>query len=160
MMQKADHERFMHAAIREALAAEMGGNPPFGAVLVRKGRVIASGRNTKTTTGRRIGHAEIQALWELRDGGRAARAETTLYATVEPCAMCLGAALFTGLGRIVYGTPDPLGGAVAMFSAHPVYGAWLPEVVGGVLEAECEALRLRAMEQAEGWTETNGGRET
>ncbi len=55
--------------------------------------------------------------------------------------MCLGAITFAGIRTVVFGASDPEGGAVDMFSRHPTYRTWMPQIIGGVLEEECEALK-------------------
>lgn len=65
--------------------------------------------------------------------------------------MCLGAILFAGIRTVVYGARDPEGGATRMFQEHPVYRKWMPEVIGGIRENECEALKnLPAFRKAPG----------
>lgn len=141
----ADHEAFMRLAIEQALVAEERGDAPIGAVIVRAGAVIGAGSNSRTTRAQGALHAELGAI--LDAGERLGRRPdgVTLYSTLEPCAMCLGAVVFAGIREVVYGAEDPLGGAVAMFRAHAIYREWMPQVTGGVLERECLELRLRAM---------------
>ena len=104
---------YMGLALDEAGRALAAGEVPIGAVVVLGGRVIASGHNMPLTSNDPTAHAEIVAL---RQAGTEARnyrlTGAVLYATVEPCAMCCGAAIHARLGRLVYGAPDPKGGAV------------------------------------------------
>ena len=101
-------EAMMREAHREAEAAAADGEVPVGAVVVLNGRVIARGRNRSIRDRDPTAHAEIVAL-------RAAGAETenyrlvgaTVYATVEPCAMCAGALVWARVERLVYGAADP-----------------------------------------------------
>ncbi len=65
----------------------------------------------------------------------------TIYSTLEPCAMCLGAITFAGINRLIYGADDPEGGAVKLFQSDPFYKEWMPEVIEGVLKDECEGLK-------------------
>ena len=95
----ADDERFMRLALDEARR----GDYPFGAVIVRDGEVIARGRNLGKTDGDPTAHGEMVAIRRcLADRGRAALAGSTLYASGEPCAMCMGAIIWCSIGRLVY----------------------------------------------------------
>jgi tRNA(Arg) A34 adenosine deaminase TadA len=136
-----DHETWMARAIEEARAAAADGEGPVAALIVRGGDVLAVGRNTKTSERCGFAHAELNALLAARPTLGRRPVGCALYTTLEPCGMCLGAVTFSGIRTLVYGAQDPEGGAVAMFRRHPVYRAWMPETVGGVLEAECEALK-------------------
>jgi tRNA(Arg) A34 adenosine deaminase TadA len=97
-----DHLRRAIALAREAREE---GNAPFGAVLVGEdGRVLAEGRNTVNTERDVTGHAEtnlMRKVWRLQDADMLA--DSTLYASGEPCAMCAGAIFWGGVGRVVYG---------------------------------------------------------
>ena len=102
----------MRAALAEALDAYEDGEVPVGAVVVRAGRIIGRGHNQRERLQDPTAHAEMLALtaaaafvgsWRLED--------CTLYATLEPCAMCAGAIVLARLPRLVYGTPDPKAGA-------------------------------------------------
>jgi len=114
---------------------------PAAAIIVRRDTVLGVGRNTKTTEQSGFAHAEVNALLAAKPLlGRRPKG-CVLYSTLEPCAMCLGAITFAGIGAVVYGAPDPEGGAVSMFKRHPTYRGWMPQVVAGVLREECEALK-------------------
>jgi tRNA(adenine34) deaminase len=108
-----DDVKWMREAIRRANRAEAAGDVPIGAVVVRGGRVIGSGFNTRQAKGDPTGHAEIAAIrraakrmgdWRLVD--------CTLYVTLEPCPMCAGAIVNARVTRLVYGADDPKMGAV------------------------------------------------
>jgi tRNA(adenine34) deaminase len=141
--QLADDERWMQRALELARWAEVDGEVPVGAVLVLDGEVIGEGCNRPIAAHDPTAHAEILAL-------RAAAARlgnyrlpgTTLYATLEPCVMCAGAVIQARLRRVVFGTPDPRGGAAG--SVFDILGTdrlnHRVEVAGGVLEAECARL--------------------
>jgi len=136
-----EYETWMARAIAEARSSSADGDGPVGAILVRDGVSIGTGRNTKTSTRSGFAHAELNALLDARaDLGRRPRG-VTLYTTLEPCAMCLAAAMYAGVSRLVYGASDPGGGAVAMFAADSHHRALMPEIVSGVLREECEALK-------------------
>lgn len=91
--------RFMRMALDEARQGDF----PFGAVIVRDGSVIARGRNLGRTTDDPTAHGEMVAIRRcLADHGSAALRGSTLYTSGEPCAMCMGAILWTHVGRLVY----------------------------------------------------------
>ncbi len=107
------HDAPMAQALAEARAALEHDDVPVGAVVVHDGRVIAARHNERELTHDPAAHAEILAM---RDASRALGQwrldECTLYVTLEPCAMCAGAAVNARLGRLVYGAHDPKAGAV------------------------------------------------
>jgi len=95
----ADDERFMRMALDEARQADF----PFGAVIVRDGSVIARGRNLGRTTGDPTAHGEMVAIRRCAaEHGGAALRGSTLYTTGEPCVMCMGAILWSRVGRLVF----------------------------------------------------------
>ena len=133
-------EQFMRRALEEAEAARDSGEVPVGAILVRGGEVIARGRNAVISTSDPTAHAEIVALREAaRATGNYRLTGTTLYCTIEPCAMCAGAIVHARVERLVYGALDPKAGAVEThfsicttdFLNHRV------DVQGGILESDC-----------------------
>lgn len=107
-----DDTRYMGLALDEARAALVSGEVPVGAVIVLDDRVIGRGHNQPIGLKDPTAHAEVlalraaaQVMGNYRLGG------ATLYATVEPCAMCCGAAVLARVTRLVYGAPDPKAGA-------------------------------------------------
>ena len=95
----ADDERYMSLALDEARQGDF----PFGAVIVRDGQVLARGRNLGRTNGDPTAHGEMIAIRRcLVDHGAAALQGSTLYTSGEPCAMCMGAILWCGIGRLVF----------------------------------------------------------
>lgn len=144
-------ERWLRHAMQLAERAAGEGEVPVGAVLVgADGELLAEGWNRPIALHDPTAHAEIMAM---RAGaaalGNYRLSGSTLYVTLEPCAMCAGAIIHARVGRLVYGAQDPKAGAV-----HSVYDlisrpqlnhvvAW----VGGLLEAEC-AEQLRAFFRA------------
>jgi len=136
-----NHERWMTELVERARAAATEGEAPIAAMIVQRERVVNIGRNTKASEQCGFAHAELNALLgaKVRLGRRPEGA--VLYSTLEPCAMCLGAVIFAGIDTVVYGASDPKGGAVGMFQRDPVYRDWMPEIVAGVLEKECEGLK-------------------
>ena len=104
--------QFMEMAIEEARACAEAGEVPIGAVLVCQGEVLARGGNHTIRDCDPTAHAEIVVLREAaKKLGNHRLAETTLYVTLEPCAMCAGAIVQARVPRLVYGADDPRGGA-------------------------------------------------
>ena len=134
---------FMRLALEQAKTARAAGEVPVGAVLVSADRVIAGGANRPIASHDPTAHAEVEAL---RSGGRALGSyrltDTTLYVTLEPCAMCAMAIVHARVRRLVFGTWDPRAGAAG--SVTDIFT--LPglnhrvDVFGGVLMEECGSL--------------------
>lgn len=138
-----DHEHFMRLALDQAALAQTLNEVPVGAVLVLDGAVIGAGYNQPITAHDPTAHAEVVAL----RGAAAALANyrlsgSTMYVTVEPCLMCVGAMVHARVGTVVYGATEPRAGAiVSMTSAHEFGGLnHRLAAVGGVLEDECRAI--------------------
>jgi tRNA(adenine34) deaminase len=103
---------WMAMALRLAVTAGRRGEVPVGAVVVRDGRVVGRAGNASIATSDPAGHAEVRALRAAaRRAGNHRLPGATLYVTLEPCAMCMGAAVQARIARLVYGCPDPKGGA-------------------------------------------------
>ena len=134
---------WMRLALAEARAAAQAGEVPVGAVVVRGGQVIATGRNTPVQSHDPTAHAEIAALRAAAQLlGNYRLEDCTLYATLEPCAMCSGAVLHARLARVVFGATEPRTGAagsVVNLFAEPRLNHHTA-VQGGVLAKECAAL--------------------
>jgi tRNA(adenine34) deaminase len=143
-MTTVDHTTFMRAALREAAAAGAQGEVPVGAVLVSdSGEILASARNQTIRSCDPSAHAEILAL---RAASRKLKnyrlLNTTLYVTVEPCVMCMGAIIHARVARLVFGASDPKWGAAgSLFNlgADRRLNHQL-EIVSGVLEEQCRAV--------------------
>src|SRR5687767_617913 len=130
----------MQLALAEARKAHAAGEVPVGAVVVLGGTVVGAGFNQPISAHDPTAHAEVLAL-------RAAAAEignyrlsgSTLYVTVEPCLMCVGAMVHARVGLVVYGATEPKAGAVvSMTRAHELSGLnHRLDVISGVLEGEC-----------------------
>jgi tRNA(adenine34) deaminase len=140
----AMHEDFMRLAVREAELALAHDDVPVGAVIVdAAGEVIATGHNERELRQDPSAHAEMIALRAAaRAIGHWRLLGTTLYVTLEPCAMCAGAIVLARIPRVVYGTADPKAGAagsVLDILAEPRLNH-RPAVTPGVLQPECAAL--------------------
>ncbi len=110
--QKED-EGFMAQALTEADAARREAEVPVGAVVVRAGEVIGQGHNRREALAEPTSHAEILAIRQASQARASWRLEDcTLYVTLEPCVMCAGAIVQARIRRLVFGCPDPKGGAV------------------------------------------------
>lgn len=138
----ATDEEFMREALKLADHAAGRGEVPIGAVAVRAGEIVGSGANAPITTGDPTAHAEILALREAAQKlGNYRLADVTVYATVEPCAMCAGALVAARVKRLVFGTRDLRFGAVR--SKFRIADSDLlnhrVEIVEGVLAEECLA---------------------
>ena len=136
-------KRFMAMALDEARTAALEGEVPVGAVLVKGETVLARGRNRSVQTNDPTGHAEIVALREgAQRAGNYRLTGTTLYVTVEPCAMCAGALLHARVARLVFGCHDEKSGAAGSLLdvlGHPGLNHRV-DVLGGVLAKECKAV--------------------
>jgi len=139
-------EEFMRLALAEAGKALLAGEVPVGAVVVRGGEVIASAHNGPVGLRDPSAHAEILALRRAAAAeGNYRLAGATLYVTIEPCLMCAGALVHARVSRLVFGAPDPKGGAVVS-----LYGVLQDgrlnhrvEVTGGVLREACSEILSR-----------------
>jgi tRNA(adenine34) deaminase len=134
---------FMKAALAEAKVAATAGEIPVGAVLVRNGEIVARGLNRPVQDNDPTAHAEVMAIRAAAAEERNYRlADSTLYVTLEPCPMCVGAMLHARIGRLVFGAYDPKSGAAGSVIDlcddrrfnHRI------EVNGGLLEEQCSGL--------------------
>lgn len=144
----------MKKAFDEAKKAEQEGEVPIGALLVSdRNQVLAAEHNQTIQLNDPTAHAEILAL-------RAAAAQignfrllnTTLYVTVEPCPMCMGAAIHARVSHIVFGTRDPKWGAAASlynFAADQRFNH-RPKITEGICEADCKKLMQNFFRQKRG----------
>jgi tRNA(adenine34) deaminase len=133
----------MAQALAQARAAEAHGDVPIGAMIVHEGKAIAAAGNERELRRDPTAHAEILAIRAAAEalGGWRLPA-TTLYVTLEPCAMCAGAIVLARIPEVVFGAPDPKAGAagsVLDILAEPALNH-RPGVTGGVLSYECSAL--------------------
>jgi tRNA(adenine34) deaminase len=136
-------ERFMRRALELARRAQEEGEVPVGAVVVLDEQVIGEGWNRPISASDPTAHAEIQAMRAAASTRKNYRlVGATLYVTLEPCAMCVGAMFHARIRRVVFGAADPKTGAagstVNLFAEQRLNHHAL--VQGGVLAAECGAL--------------------
>jgi tRNA(adenine34) deaminase len=129
----------MRLALEQAVLGRAEGEVPVGAVLDRDGAVVGRGYNHPIGASDPTAHAEVLALREAaREAGNYRLPGATLYVTVEPCLMCVGAIVHARVSTVVYGAPDPKGGAVRSLlnpNALPLNHRF--ETVEGVLADEC-----------------------
>jgi tRNA(adenine34) deaminase len=138
-----EDEKWMQIAIQEAIKAEKDGEVPVGAVLVKDGLVIAKAHNQPISTNDATAHAEIQlirAAGKIQENYRLTGA--SLYVTLEPCAMCLGAIMHARIKRIIYGAYDSKTGACGSSEnlIHANCFNHKVDLASGVLENECKQL--------------------
>jgi tRNA(adenine34) deaminase len=136
-------EAMMGRALEMAQSAAGDDDVPIGAVVARGEEVLGAAGNERELRGDPTAHAEVLALRQASDRlGGWRLPETTIYVTLEPCAMCAGAIALARVPRLVYGAPDPKGGAVGTvidLYAEPVVNH-RPRVEGGLLAEESAAL--------------------
>ena len=136
-------EQWMRYALNRALQASHLGEVPVGAVLVKDGELLAEGFNEPIATHDPTAHAEIIAMRRAAAQLRNYRlTDCTLYVTIEPCLMCVGAMVHARIGRLVYGAPEPKAGAIesAMRALdHPTLNHRF-DVTGGVLADQSREL--------------------
>jgi tRNA(adenine34) deaminase len=138
-----DFELLMEQALVEARRARSAGEVPIGAVVAARGEIVGRGFNQPIGTGDPTAHAELVAIRAAaRQVGNYRLAGAVLCVTIEPCLMCIGAAVHARIATLVFGAAEPRTGAVV----STIRGAELPghnhrvEVVSGVCEAECREL--------------------
>ena len=134
---------FMRIALEEAARAPAVGEVPIAAVIVRDSQMLAQAHNYRERWQDPTAHAEIVVIraaatilgtWRLTD--------TTLYVTLEPCSMCIGAIILARVSRVVFGAWDPKAGACGSVFDLPIEPRLNHRVTitGGILEQECQAL--------------------
>jgi tRNA(adenine34) deaminase len=141
--ERAQDDRFMRMALEEAARAPAVGEVPIAAVVVHDGRVLARAHNFRELWQDPTAHAEVIAIRAAATAlGTWRLTGTTLYVTVEPCSMCIGAIILARVSRVVFGAWDPKGGACGSLFNLPSEPKLNHRVLvtGGVLEQESQAL--------------------
>ena len=135
-------EIYMSYAIEEARKAAELGEVPIGAVIVRRGEVIARGHNLRESTSDATAHAEVIAIREAcRALGGWHLTDCTLYVTLEPCPMCAGATINACIDRAVFGAYDSRDGSMgSLINLPSLPYSRRPQTCGGVLEGRCREL--------------------
>jgi len=133
---------FMELALGLAQESLLEDEVPVGAVVVRNGEVVGTGRNRRELSKNALAHAEIEAIdsackklggWRLW--------ECELYVTLEPCPMCAGAIINSRIRRVVFGAYDKKAGSCSsVINLFTLPYNHIPEVIGGVMERECSEL--------------------
>jgi tRNA(adenine34) deaminase len=136
----AQDAELIQAALEQAREAAAAGEIPVGAIITSGGKVIATGQNRTIRDCDPSAHAEVVALREACLAQANYRlTDATLYVTLEPCAMCLGAIMQARLSRVVFGAYDPKAGAAGSavdLTESPAFNHRI-EVMGGVIADEC-----------------------
>lgn len=137
-----DDTKFMRLALDLAREAAAEGEVPVGAVVVKDGCVIATGRNRREVGKNALAHAELEAIngaCQALGGWRLSGC--TLYVTLEPCPMCAGAIINSRIDRVVQGAADPKAGSCgSLVDLFALPYNHKPELISGVLEAECSEI--------------------
>ena len=137
------HEKMMREALEQAKLAMLCGDVPVGAVLVHEGSVIASAHNEREGTGDPTAHAEVLAIRRAAEVlGRRRLEGCTLYVTLEPCPMCAGAIVMSGIDQVYFGAYEPRMGCAGSVYALPEDMALGTHIacMGGLCEEECAVL--------------------
>jgi tRNA(adenine34) deaminase len=137
------HQFWMKRALELAHKAEQAGEVPVGAVLVKDNKLLAEGWNQPILSHDATSHAEVMAM---REAGKKLNnyrlIDTTMYVTLEPCSMCVGAMIHARVARVVYGAVEPrtgaLGGAFNLLEANE--HNHLFEIEAGIMDEESKAL--------------------
>ena len=134
---------FMQAALQQAQLAAIAGEAPVGAVLVTSGEVVAAGHNQTLADHDPSGHAEVIVLRQAaKSAGNHRLVDATLYVTLEPCAMCVGAIVQARIARVVFGAYDQkagaLGSAIDLSDSCAFNHRF--EIQGGLLADDCAAV--------------------
>lgn len=139
-----EKNKFMASALKCAEKALTEGEVPIGAVVVLNGKVIARGHNRRTKRQIATAHAEIEAIEKACKKLKSWRIpECELYVTLEPCPMCMGAALNARIKKIYYGAPEDKGRSLTGELANANLLNHTVEVEGGVMEAACREILSR-----------------
>jgi len=146
-MEMIHHEHYMQLAIEQAGKAEQMEEVPVGAVIVdSEGNILASAHNQIISRSDPTAHAEIQVLRKAAAKlGNYRLLRTTLYATVEPCVMCMGAIVHARVKCVVFGASDPKWGAAGSLYnfCEDTRLNHQPQIIGGICAEECRAMLQR-----------------
>ena len=142
-MQSESDSKWMERALELARQAEAAGEVPVGAVIVKDDEIIAEGWNQPISSNDATSHAEIMAMREAGEKlGNYRLLDTTVYVTLEPCSMCVGAMIHARVSRVVYAASEPrtgaLGGAFNLLEANQHNHIF--EVESGLLAEESKIL--------------------
>jgi tRNA(adenine34) deaminase len=134
---------FMQAALQQARLAVVAAEAPVGAVVVTNGEVVAAGHNRTLADHDPSGHAEVVVLRQAaKSAGNHRLIDATLYVTLEPCAMCVGAIVQARIARVVFGAYDQkagaLGSAIDLSDSSAFNHRF--EIQGGLLADDCAAI--------------------
>ena len=142
---QSDDEGFMRIALMEAESASRSGEVPVGAVLVGDNEILSRAANAPISRGDPTAHAEILAIREACNRRNSYRLPgTTLYVTLEPCLMCVGALVHSRVARVVYGASEPKFGALESVVRFPeLRQPHRLETRSGLLERECSDILVR-----------------
>ena len=135
-----EHRKFMTLALAEAEKAKEKGEIPVGAVIVRNGEVVAAAHNQTEEKNSPLAHAELLAIEKAVENVKYLT-DCTLYVTLEPCPMCMGAILHSRIESIVFGAFDEKTGSAgskADFSDFSFFRK--PQILGGYMEKECKEI--------------------
>ncbi len=148
-----DDSHWMELALEQAHIAVAEGEVPVGALVIKDGQIVGRGHNRNLQQNDPTAHAEVMAMREAASKlGNHRLPGCTLYATIEPCAMCAGAMVHARLSRLVFGAFDPKAGAagsVLEVLNHPRLNHKL-EITPGVLAEECSAILKRFFAERRG----------
>jgi tRNA(adenine34) deaminase len=142
-MLEKDHNYFMEIALREAQMAFEESEVPIGAVVVIENKIVGRGHNRTETLNDATAHAEMLAITSASEKYGGWRLDNSiLYSTVEPCAMCAGAAVLSRVETIVYGAPDPRFGACGTLFDIPTDTRLIHriKIIPGIMEKESAEL--------------------
>lgn len=129
----------MKEALKDAQKALKKGDWPIGCVIVRKGQIVSHGNNRVYSAKDKFAHAEMIAIKKISQALIDNRGEYTLYTTVEPCPMCLGASLLHHVRKIVFGIKENAGSSHFIKDLPKIFkqNQYKMEIEGGILADEC-----------------------
>ena len=133
----------MHEALKEAEEAGRQGEYPIGAVVVVDGEIVSRGRSRQFQLRSQLAHAELDALQSGAKHLWSDHERAILFTTVEPCPLCLGAAVMADVPHIVYAHPDPAIQSALAVERVPYIGRHIDTYLGGILRDESRALVAR-----------------